>query len=527
MDGDKGKVFAPNSQVLLGDILGTADYFRGRRMIHFEIISHRDTELTGAPWDDANQRAVDDNQDLICDVPALETFLTGHLHKKLEQIDPIEAAKVLRKSKTRHKSEWALSAENQIETLIPHPQRRSVMWPHIKRFSWVAEAIAANARLSRELGDANGMFWHYHPITFMQDINTLVVAENRTPEDSPNYHKATVEVSADYYLTRFVTFTAGAYVATNVDAEPIRVTEISDAGYKYEFKRSDIACMQPGVHGPETTPPQWTHFSLALLGILEQIHQYLDETFKIALSHICAVHNQAALCVLNNATAANSHQAGNAVDIQPSALTAANCKKLWNAVAAVVDPFNVKDQQYCGMASQADLPDGFTGIRYTTTPAALAPLIASPQQDVPAAEVAGFKIHIELISSAAAAAPTPDDVDLRVTILSVQAMDPSRFTNCGINAVVNGNRVANTFVSSAFAGQVISLDWPVAIHLGQNDQLQVSVNLVGETVGKNDQITLRHARGSNPTWGVGESSGMSSASGFLLRYKVEWHQSDF
>ena len=149
MDAEKGKVFFPNVQVSLGDLLGTAGHFRSTRMIHFEVIGHRNNELQGAPWDDARLRVEDTNENLICDVPTLDGFVRDRLGDGLDDIDVLAAAPQLRNVKALHKSEWALTDEAQITSLVPHPDRRKVLWPHFRRFSWVTEAMASSGTTIR------------------------------------------------------------------------------------------------------------------------------------------------------------------------------------------------------------------------------------------------------------------------------------------------------------------------------------------------------------------------------------------
>jgi hypothetical protein len=522
MDGEKGRVFAPDSQVCVGDILGLAANFRGRNMIHFEIISHKDVELKDAPWDDEDQIAKDEDQDLICDVAKLEQFLTARLGLPLKQISPVAAAKELRKSKAFHKSEWALTAEDQITTLIRHPDRRKVIWPHIRRFSWVAEAIAANPSLKDQLGD--GMFWHYHPITFMQHMNELALHENRVLQES-KFHQTNVQLSDDYFLTNFERFDAhmNAYVPTNVDRAKIRIADYSNGNFEYDFTRADIACMQPGDHAPEMTPPQSTRFSLALFETLEQIHQHLGKTFRIALSHVCDAHAvDPGLCVMNNADAIGKHKDGIAADIRPGAQTAAECRSLWNSVVAIVTPLNSKYAQYCGAASQGDLPGGYEGIRYTTTDGPLAALSANPQQNIAAGDVADFRIHLELI--AAGTPPQPvRTVKLKITFLSASVLDDDRFDgDWEIQAVVNGKRVNSTSGDGADKGDVIKMDWSENVDVPENGHYQL---LVG---GKPGQVSHTYGPHANPPWAAGQWSENSSQGAFRLTWRVEWlNESDF
>lgn len=523
MDGDKGQVFAPNSLVCVGDILGQAATFRGRAMIHFEVISHKDVELQDAPWDDADQTVRDEDQNLICDVDTLERFLTAKLKLRLDQISPMTAAKELRKSKAMHKSEWALTSEDQIKTLIPNDDRRKVFWPHIRRFSWVAEAIAANARLRNELGD--GMFWHYHPITFMQHMNELVLHESRVLEEE-KFHETNVQLSEDYFLTNFEGFNAGmnAYVPNNVDQQPIRIADYSNGQFAYQFTRADIACMQPGPHDPPPTPAQSTRFSLALLEAMERIHQHLGASFRVALSHVCDGHAaNAGLCLMNDADSMVKHKDGIAVDIQPAAHpTAATCKSLWNSVVAVVTPLNEKCAAYCGAPSQGDLPGGYEGIRYTTTDAPRAALTAVPQQDVAAADVPAFRIHLELITAAAAATPVRT-IKLKITFVSAVVLDDDKFDgDWEIQAIVSGKLVNSANGDGADKGKVFASDWSVEMEFPENGRYHLFFG------GKPGQVSHWFGARSPTPWAAGRWSENSSEGAFRLTWTVEWvNQSDF
>jgi hypothetical protein len=180
------------------------------------------------------------------------------------------------------------------------------------------------------------------------------------------------------------------------------------------------------------------------------------------------------------------------------------------------------------MPSQADLPSGFTGLRYTTTPAARAALTAHPQQNVPAAEVAGFRIHLELVTAAAAAAAAATNVNLRVTLVRIQVFKDQYFSgNWEIRGVVNGRPAGNTMGSDANLMDVIQLDWPPAsVSLSENDTLRFRVSS-NTASGNNDEASVTYSRNTNPPWGIGTWGAISNSGSFILRYELEWDQSDF
>ena len=536
MDGDKGRVFAPNVMVAVGDILGTCGHFRGRRMLHFEVLSHRNRELTGAPWNDPQRRVVDDDQNVICNVRTLDRFLRDRGGDGLDVADILRAAPDLRIVKAFHKSEWALTQESQIEALVPHPDRRRVLWPHFRRFSWVAEAVAALPRLANELGDAAGMFWHYHPITFMHHIDQLVAGENWESRESEN-HDVNVEIDESGFLTRFVDWrnapAPGHFAAAAADNERLVPSEVSMAADTYTFTRRDIACGQPGNHAPGATPPTETRFSYALLEAMERIRRHFNAGIDVTLSHVCQAHGVPALCVINEAAPLAEHQAGIAADIRPTNPNPARCRQLWNSVAAILATLGPQYAHLCGSPSQVDYPAGYHGIEQSTRPAAVeAKLRANPQENLTAAEAQDFRIHLRLVADPAPAAREVADlpVRLRVTFQSVTARDDQDTFGSGewtLDMKVNGASVGRFVDVDVDTGDVVPLrgpSWAREVEIPAGGALQIRVSGRDEDTFSDDSlgtVSLDFGRGSRPAWGIGRNTAVSSNGSYAIDFFVE------
>jgi hypothetical protein len=541
MDGDKGRVIAPNVMVSIGDILGTAGTFRGRRMIHFEIISHRNAELTGDPWSAPGKRVEDTDADIMCNVSTLDGFLTDQLGDGLDIIDVLRAAPQLRDVKALHKSEWSLTAESQIEPLVPHPDRRAKLWPHFRRFSWVAEAIAANPTVQQRLGDATGMFWHYHPITFMQHMNKLVAAENREIEES-EFHDTNVELDGDDFITNFVGWTAAPAPAgfrpNNADAVAVRPNFITgpinahDPNQVFSFTRHDISCIQPGAHAPGPTTPQSTKFSLALLELLERVRRDFDNSVEVILSYACDAHQaNNALCVMNDAVDMAAHHNGIAVDYRPAHPTPANCRALWNSTVAVIDAVADEYAHLCGTPTQANFPSGCGGVQYHTSPVAVEnKLRAHPQQALTNAEAAAFRIHLAFVP-AAGAPPAPNvtalPVQLRVTVESIAVLDDQDWFGSGewtLQATANGQKVGGFSGKDADTGDIINAGWSTEVKIPRGGDLRIDLGGYDDDAIWNDSlgsVSRRFDQNSSPAWGLGRWSATSSNGSFRVTILVE------
>ena len=545
MDGEKGVVFAPNIKVSVGDIIGFVDAnsYRGQRMIHFEVLTHRNTELTMEPWNNARKRGVDTNSDMICDAATLNSFVTDVYGDGIDRIDILRAAPQLRDAKALHKSEWSVTSESQIESLIPHRDRRRVLWPHISRFSWVAEAIAANPDLRTQLGDANGIFWHYHPVRFMQFVNQLILGENReTPESE--YHDTNVEISEDYFFVRFIRWNAGtnSYDTIGADNAEIRANDLSSvrstipSPYRFRFTRENIACNQPGAHNPPQSPPQTTRFSVALLEILQRIRHHYNRGINITLSYVCSAHTgDNSICVMNSADAMRKHSQGVAVDFRPDRLNNMNCRNLWNSVVAIVDAFNrLMGPAYIpGTPTQANLPRGYSSFRYQTHPATVqTKLTATPQQNLTAAEANAFRIHLELVE-ARVPVTRPDTtalpVRLRVTLQSIEVIEDHDLgsaeweVQCSINGTLR-HSLSRTGINDGDLIRLSGWSTDVSIDPRTGGNLQISVSGIEtdehwhDTLGT---INITYNQNSSPSWGIGTHREASSNRSFWLTFRID------
>jgi hypothetical protein len=537
--GDKGRVFAPNVEVSVGDILGSAGRFRGRRVLHFEVLTHRDTELTMAPWNNAQKRAADTDDNAMCDVAVLDRFLTDVQGDGLDAVDVLRAAPRLRDVKTMHKSEWALVREDQIASLIPHVDRRRAILPHIRRFSWVADGIGVNPSLRDRLGTDAGMFWHYHPITFMQHVNRLIVGENReVPEQQ--YRGTNVETSEDYYFTDFVNWdnASASFASANADAQPVRPHDVSSSAYAFRFTRRDIACHQPGAHDGGVVVMRSTRFSVALLELFERVSQHFGAAVVVTLSHVCRAHAPAgvALCALGTAADTQKHAAGVAVDFRPSAATPASCRRLWTSVTTIVDAANslLGPEYAAGTPTQANLPSGYVAFRHEAHPAsAQGKLAGGGAQVLTAAEAAGFHIHLELEEARVTVAPadvTPLPVRLRVSVESLVVLDDRDFAGAGewsVQCSLNGALLGSFSRRSARTGEIIPLSgWTRELTLDPTRGEAVQLYLTGteEDVFFNDQlgsVRCRYDRRSSPAWGIGQHQERSSNESYSVNFRIE------
>lgn len=541
-DGEKGRVFAPDIKVSVGDILGHVGVFRGQEIVHFEVLTHQNNELTMAPWDDPALRSHDTNDNVICDVQTLDRFLVDTNGDGLDVIDVLRAAPSLRNVKAFHKSEWALTSADQIEALIPNARRRTIYWPHFRRFSWVPDAVAAYPDLTDQLGDGNGMFWHYHPITLIQHVNRLILGENREAREE-EYTDTNVVIDEDSFFTDFVTWDPALvrFNSANADAQRLRAVFVSSDDrnhhpdrYVYHFTRNDIACAQPGPHAPGPTPPQSTRFSVALLQLVERIRVHYNATVNVELAYVCSTHNaNPGLCSLNTPDAIRKHHEGIAIDIRPTALNNANCQSLWRSAAAILDPFSLVCQHQCGNPTQADLPEGYDGVRYEAqNPAVQAKLTAVPQQALTPAEVAAFRIHVELTEAPGPIARADTSllpVELRVTFLTLEVLDDQDCFGAGewnLQANVNGEPCGSFDDRSVRTGQTIPLGWTktVTIHPERREALLISVAGVEDDPFFDDSlgsINQRYDQNSNPRWGIGTQTRISSNGSFKVNFKIE------
>lgn len=396
-------VFCPNVEVAVGDWLGECGVFSGNRMIHFEVISKE--EITVAPWDDPDHRVEDASGSMICTVPTIDRFVRARHGYGIDTIDILGAVRDLRRVKSYHKSEWSLASGDALQPMLPGPFASiyARIWARLQNFMWVADALAKCPDLATQLCDATGMMWHYHPVTFMEFINRLIVGENgQVSEPDLTATNVTLE---DGYLTSFVDFSTGAAVAASADGQGVKPFDVSSlpGSFQYHFTRADLACSGPAPHDPPATPPRRTRFHLSLLDVLESIRIQYNAGIVAVRSHLCEGHAANTipnfpLCVLGTAYALRKHAAGLAVDIRPAAPNPAHCRSLWISALAAASVLHSSCHEHAGEPSRADLsgPVGSVqGVKISTTPALEAKLNAGTA--LTPAEAAACVIHLELM----------------------------------------------------------------------------------------------------------------------------------
>jgi hypothetical protein len=388
---DPNQVFCPETPVSVGDWIGHCGTYRNQRMIHFEVMSH--DEVTDAPWDNAAHRVVDNDTNAICNSAALDAFVSG---ANVNTLDILRAAPDLRLVKSFHKSEWSLTGPDALTPVLPDAAARNNLWNRIQHFMWVADAVAACPQLSTQLCDASGMTWHYHPVTFMDFVNKLVMQENSHFADA-EYRDTNVTMSGEF-LTRFVNFSSGTAVPVAADnIKPVRPFSISATEAEYHFTRLDLACQMPGTHDPEETPPKGTKFHLSLLDVVENIRVALAASVKVDLSYVCPAHNVEAnrtRCVLGTEASLKAHAEGLAIDIHPANRTKETCRALWNAARDAAGVFRATCGEHGGEPSHAESQGHVQSIQISTTPAVESKL--SSNTALTNAEISAFVIHLEL-----------------------------------------------------------------------------------------------------------------------------------
>jgi hypothetical protein len=390
---DPNVVFNPDAPVSVGDWLGQCGTYRSKQMIHFEVMSH--DELTVAPWNDAQFRIVDNDANVICDSAALNNFVSG---ANVTRLDALRAAPQLRKVKSFHKSEWALADASALTPVLPDAAARNNYWNRIRPFMWVADAVAANSDLSTQLCDASGMMWHYHPVTFMDFVNQLVLRENGRVSE-PDYRDTNVTMQ-DEFLRQYVNYSSGTGVPAAADNQTLRPFSISSGGSEYHFNRRDLACHLPAPHDPADDPPKGTKFHISLLDVLENIRVSFGSPINVNLSYVCSAHNVAAnqpQCVLGTAAALTAHASGLAIDIRPASATQTSCRSLWTAARNAADVFRASCGDHSGEPSHAELQGHVQSVNVSTTPTVEGKL--STGAALTPAEVSAFVIHLELSES--------------------------------------------------------------------------------------------------------------------------------
>jgi hypothetical protein len=316
-------------------------------------------------------------------------------------LDILRAAKDLRKVKTYHKSEWALADASALEPVLPDAAARNAKWEKIKKFMWVADAVAACPDLSTQLCTATGMMWHYHPVTFMEYVNRLILRENGQVSE-PDFHDTNVEME-DGFLTHYVNFNTGAAVAAAADGAAVKPFSVSDNAFDYHFSRKELACLFPATaaspHDPVDNPPKQTRFHLSLLDVIEDVRETFGDSLDVKLSYVCGAHNtaaNAAFCELQTPAGLAAHAAGMAIDITPTSRTQASVRKFWRDVNDAAVRFKNRCSDYSSSPSHGDLQGNVQSIAVVTDPTVSQKLIAGTALTAP--QVNTFVAHLELVA---------------------------------------------------------------------------------------------------------------------------------
>ncbi len=190
LQDDRGIVFAPNIEVLVGDILGIAGRFgKDQPCLHFEIFTPKESLKIDNQKTRPSKELFEDpsDKDGYCDNAYLDSVLTAKMHKGLDDADPILAACLLREAKTYHVSEWAFS-KNALDKIYDleikkHPNDKTRLeksrdedWVHIHRFLWWEDACNVDQELAQIIG-RDGFAYFYHPVTFIQCVNENAALE--------------------------------------------------------------------------------------------------------------------------------------------------------------------------------------------------------------------------------------------------------------------------------------------------------------------------------------------------------------
>lgn len=543
----KGKVFCPNIEVSVGDIIGRAGDVRGETGIHFEIMSP--DELTETPWDDAKLRGHDPSDDILCNNDNLNSFLKDAKGDGIDNIDVLEAAKDLRNAKTYHMSEWAITKKAQIEPVITNKSQLDNIWKNWQTFTFIKEAIDVCPELKDHLGE-KGIYWHYHPITFMDHINKLIQSENReVPEELDK--DTNVAINDDGYIAAFIQWnaSAGAFEPKNADSSPIKSQKIvvskkaKATNHNFKFELKDIACKYcvDRVAGDSNNPVN-TMFAMILLELVERVRRYFDNKIDVEKSYVCPVcagSQGNSACNSNTADGLNEHQNGLAIDFKPSKLNPQQCRALWNSVNYVVTLHNDQVNNIAGSPSYAANPPGYGGLKFSAYPEAAQTKLSSPTQVALTAgtdEVNKFSIHLALAESETIcdnSKSTPLPVTLRIIfekLFIIKDLDAGK-GEWDLNVLIN-DKLHKNFKAEVSSGDVIDLkDWTKEITLVDAENLRIVVD------GKEDDPFFDDKLGvssniwnqkSTPAWGIGGSHKMVSARGtYELYYKIESVNTDF
>jgi len=392
--GVKGQVFCPDIEVNVGDLLGTvAGYAGDPDAFHFEIFSGRSTELGSdpaafgaTPWDDTSFRFDD----------------TSNAAQREDLFGPdgepyLERLWVRRSVKFRGVSEWAFTEEDLVP-FVPNERRRALMMIHVDRFNWVADAIAVCPNLAQgdQFGGSDGVFWHYHPVTFMAHMANVIRRESHEFSEHEQIDETltNVVVDDDGFIVRFVNYDASTSSFQDVaaDGRNIRSSQRSDDDRDFSFRRDEVACLQEVAAGTGSTT---TKFSFGLLEIIEQFRLFHDEPVTVQSAFLRDPHVIVENCCTGDLAMARRHGDGVAIDVRPRTQTPTHVRRFWENLNAFVAEIEGHLDHACGNAAFGELPANCTGLRVLATPDAVSAKLAAGDA-LTTAEARSFCAHIEL-----------------------------------------------------------------------------------------------------------------------------------
>ena len=399
MDDERGRVFNPDVEVSVGDVLGTAGQFAKlddpattQRLLHFEVLSHVDAPVVL----DGSAVIEDLDQNRLCDVAVVNDLLNRHGGQTAEAARL--AAPSLRNHRLRCLSTWSWSKHVLVDFL--GDARADEIFTDVHRMTWMDDALAVNPDLATQLGDT-GHVWHYHPVYFMQQINALIRADNREfaeTEASQEYDDVptNVEVDDDNFLTHYYSYNTATDTWTLAAADATVVRPF--AGSDFKFTRRELAChdsaaVPPTAHLPANAPPEETRFAYALLEVLQRIRVRYNRSLTIEQAHICPAHVGEVRCPAGRSP---EHQAGVAVDFHDTAgHTQALARRLWTEVGAICTAFNADVDLHGSTSCNGSLPPGYDGVEFHAQTAAVGAKLTAATA-LTAVELAGFRVHLSL-----------------------------------------------------------------------------------------------------------------------------------
>jgi hypothetical protein len=355
-----GSVFYPDEPVTLGDRIGKVGTYvvgssvegaRYGRAIHVEVFTTGDiAKLAGSPWENAKHRIEDPTPDLVCDLSALDGWLTDRGAPGIDEVDIADAIKKMRSVAIRHRSEWSLEGPEQLTQELPagNPVDRYDVPEVIKEEDWVRQikplCFHTEMVKSSAPGKIVGPFlesptvWHVHPLVFMQWMNARVDKHEQImrSQDKRASVKSTVRVKADYVV---------GFVSPVPSAAPSGgYPEVAWGENSYEVKVNELADQQALLASPQTD----TLFHVRLLDAIDQIN---DRPYGV---DVLVSYAAAAPSVY-----ASQHRAGHAVDIRPGvAATPAIWYEFFQVVTRAVRYIEGRDGPNAIAIEMLQDPDG-------------------------------------------------------------------------------------------------------------------------------------------------------------------------